>query len=455
MKTKTLFSCQKCGYQSPKWLGRCPDCASWNSFLEEEISSTVDTKERIFSKENAVLLKDISLEEDLRISTMMPELDRVLGGGLVQGSVVLLGGDPGIGKSTIALQAAYNLSKAGVKVLYVSAEESLKQTKLRAARIGDDFNDNLFIVSQVNLDQITKFIENIRPKAVILDSIQVVYNPAITSSAGTITQVRECAAILTQLAKLNNFSLVLIGHVTKEGSLAGPKLLEHIVDTVLYFEGDKLSFYRILRTTKNRFGSTNEIGVFSMNSKGLSEVSNPSQLFLSQRPQKATGSVVVSVMEGSRPFLIEIQALVSRAGFNVVRRRCQGIDYNRFCLLVAVLEKRLGLPLGDKDIFVNVAGGIIVDDTAADLGMMLAVVSSLKDKEIPADLVIIGEVGLSAEVRTVSNCPLRVKEATKLGFKNIILPKANVPEVDGKDITFKDITLSGIETVREALQLAI
>lgn len=455
MKTKAIFSCQNCGYQSPKWLGRCPDCSNWNSFLEETTSVSPDTKDRIFSKEEPVLLKDISLEDNPRIKTGLVELDRVLGGGIVSGSVILLGGDPGIGKSTLALQAAHHLSKAGVKVLYVSAEESLQQTKLRAMRLDENFSNNLFIVNQINLEEILRFIDQLKPQLVILDSIQVIYNPAIGSSAGTITQVRECAATLTQHAKIKNFCLVLIGHVTKEGSLAGPKLLEHIVDTVLYFEGDKLSLYRILRTSKNRFGSTNEIGVFAMNSRGLSEVNNPSQLFLAQRTQKATGSVVVAVLEGSRPLLIEIQALVSRAGFNVVRRRCQGIDYNRFCLLTAVLEKRLGLPLGDKDIFVNVAGGIIIDDPAADLGMMLAIASSLKDKDIPLDLVIIGEVGLASEVRTVSQCSLRVREAIKLGFKNIILPKSNLIDLDTKQPKENDVSYSGVETVSEALRLLL
>ncbi|MEW6008976.1 MAG: DNA repair protein RadA [Candidatus Omnitrophota bacterium] len=452
-KTKTIFSCQNCGYQSPKWLGRCPDCSSWNSFLEETASFSADTKERIFSKDLPVLLKDISLEDSPRIQIGISELDRVLGGGLVSGSVVLLGGDPGIGKSTLALQLANNLSKKSIKIIYVSAEESLKQTKLRATRIDDNFGENLFIINQTNLEEIIKVIEAIKPQVVILDSIQVVYNPLISSSSGTVTQVRECAANLTQLAKLKNFSLILIGHVTKEGSLAGPKLLEHIVDTVLYFEGDKLSLYRILRTTKNRFGSTNEIGIFSMSAKGLEPVSNPSQIFLSEKPKNASGSVVVAILEGTRPLLIEIQALVTKAGFNILRRRCQGIDYNRFHLLTAVLEKRIGLPLGDKDIFVNVAGGIIVDDPAADLGLMLAVVSSLKDKEIASDLVIVGEVGLSAEVRSVSNCSLRIKEAIKLGFKTIILPKSNLKEVDNKEAKEKDISFCPVESLQEAIKI--
>jgi DNA repair protein RadA/Sms len=454
-KTKTVFTCQNCGYQSPKWSGRCPDCANWNSFMEDESFLTSDSKERIFSRDEPVLLKDVSLEDSPRINVGIEELDRVLGGGLVSGSVILIGGDPGIGKSTIALEAANNLSKLGKKVLYVSGEESLKQTKLRAIRIGESFSDNFYIVNQTNLEEIIKCIDSLKPEIVILDSIQVVYNPVISSSAGTITQVRECAGALTQLAKLNNFSLILIGHVTKEGSLAGPKVLEHMVDTVLYFEGDRLSTYRILRSTKNRFGSTNEIGVFLMSAKGLEEVSNPSELFLSQRSKKATGSVVVSIFEGSRTLLVEIQALVSKAGFNVVRRRSQGIDYNRFLLLVAVLEKRLGLPLADKDIFINVAGGINVDDPAADLGIVLSIASSLKDKEISQDFAIIGEVGLSAEVRSVSNCLLRVKEAQKLGFKNIILPKFNLKEVDNKQLKQKDISFCAVESVREALQLVL
>lgn len=454
MKTRTIFSCQNCGYQSPKWLGRCPDCSKWNSFMEDVSIESSDTKERVFSKERPVLLKDVSLEENPRSSSGLIELDRVLGGGLVSGSVILLGGDPGIGKSTLALQAANNLSKSGSRVLYVSGEESLKQTKLRAVRIDEDFSENFYILNQTNLEEITRTIESMKPQVVVLDSIQVVYHPAISSSAGTITAVRECAGILTQLAKLNNFSLILIGHVTKEGSLAGPKVLEHLVDTVLYFEGDKLSSYRILRSTKNRFGSTNEIGVFMMSSSGLAEVSNPSEFFLSQRLKKTTGSVVVAILEGTRPLLIEIQALVSKAGFNLVRRRSQGIDYNRFLLLVAVLEKRLGLGLADKDIFVNVAGGINVDDPAADLGIVTAIASSFKDKEMAQDLVFIGEVGLSAEVRSVSNCDLRMKEALKLGFKSIIIPKSNLKEVDNKLINKNELSFTGVETVGEALALA-
>ncbi len=452
MKTKTVFSCQKCGYQSPKWVGRCPDCATWNSFAEEMTQLPQVELSRMFSQEAPVLLKDISLEDKPRISTGLTELDRVLGGGLVGGSVTLLGGDPGIGKSTIALQAANNLSKEGARVLYISGEESLKQTKLRAVRIEENFNENLFIVNQTNLEEIIKHIETLKPKVVFLDSIQVVYNPAIASSLGTVTQVRECAGSLTQLAKLNGFSLILIGHVTKEGALAGPKLLEHIVDTVLYFEGDKLSLYRILRTAKNRFGSTNEIGVFSMTASGLEQVGNPSQIFLSQRAKKVSGSIVVAIMEGSRPLLIEIQALVAKAGFNIIRRRCQGIDYNRFLLLVAVLEKRLGLPLGDKDIFLNVAGGINVDDPAADLGMMIAIASSLKNKEISSDLMIAGEVGLSAEVRSISNCDLRMQEALKLGFRNIIIPESNTKEISKRD-RGKDIPFSGVKTVGDVIKL--
>lgn len=454
MKIKTIFSCQNCGYQSPKWLGRCPDCSNWNSFMEEApVAAGVDVKERMFSREPPLLLKDISLKETPRINTGLSELDRVLGGGLVRGSVVLLGGEPGIGKSTIALQAANLLSKNNVKVLYVSAEESLQQIKLRATRICEKFNDNLYIVSQTNLTEIIKSIESIEAEVVILDSIQVIYNPAINSSAGTITQVRECAGTLTQCAKLKDFSLILIGHVTKEGFLAGPKALEHIVDTVLYFEGDKLSLYRILRATKNRFGSTNEIGVFAMSSNGLQQVSDPSQIFLSQRPKKASGSTVVAVMEGSRSLLIEIQALVSRAGFNVVRRRAQGIDYNRLLLLVAVLEKRLGLPLADKDIFVNVAGGVTLDDPAADLGIILAISSSLKDKELSSDMVVLGEIGLSAEVRSVSNFSPRISEAIKLGFVNMIIPRTNLKGVDKRYLKDKGLSFSGIDSVRDALGL--
>ncbi|MBC8490794.1 MAG: DNA repair protein RadA, partial [Bacteroidetes bacterium] len=381
MKTKIAFVCQNCGSQSPKWQGRCPSCGSWNSFVEENfLSTSVSPREKLIFQQKPVLLSEIDIKEESRIKIEIQELDRVLGGGIVRGSVVLLCGEPGAGKSTISLQILSHLSKTGHKVLYVSGEESTKQTKLRANRMSQrQIKDNFHIVNQVNLNSIIEYINQLSPEVVIIDSIQVVYHPDISSSPGTVSQVRECAGILTQLAKTTGVALFIVGHVTKEGFLAGPKILEHIVDTVLYFEGERYSIYRVLRATKNRFGSTNEIGVFEMTSNGLIEVLNPSEIFLSERPKHASGSVVVSVLEGTRTILVEIQALVSKSSFGMVSRRTQGIDNNRLSLLVAVLEKKLGLHLGDKDIFVNVAGGVKIIDPAADLGVVISIASAFQE----------------------------------------------------------------------------
>ena len=342
MKTKTIFSCQSCGAQSPKWLGRCSDCGSWNTFVEEDFTAPVSKSKERFSlyKDEPVLLRDVEEKEEPRLKTNIHELDRVLGGGIVAGSVVLIGGDPGIGKSTISLQVSNQLTKQGKTVLYISGEESVTQTKMRSHRLGDDHKTGkLYIVNQTDLSLIVEYIKKLKPDVVIIDSIQVIFDPNISSSAGSVSQVRECAGILTQLAKTTDTSVFIIGHVTKEGTLAGPRVLEHIVDTVLYFEGDRFSVYRILRAVKNRFGSTNEIGVFEMGSEGLIEVKNPSEIFLSQRPRDVSGSVVVPILEGSRPLLVEIQALVSKSSFGYARRRADGFDFNRLSLLIAVLEK--------------------------------------------------------------------------------------------------------------------
>lgn len=437
MKAKTVFSCQNCGFQSPKWLGRCPDCNSWNSFVEEEyaVAPAAKAKERAaLYKEAPVLLKDVEVKEEERLSTGIAELDRVLGGGIVKGSVTLLGGDPGIGKSTISLQLSNKLAEGGHTVLYVSGEESVAQTKMRARRLGagSTHKGNLYIVNQTDLSFVVEHINRIKPAVVIIDSIQVIFEPSLSSSAGSVSQVRECAGMLTQLAKTSGTSIFIIGHVTKEGAIAGPRVLEHIVDTVLYFEGDRFSVYRILRGVKNRFGSTNEIGVFQMGPQGLEEVRNPSEIFLSERPKDVSGSVVVSVMEGSRPLLVEIQALVSRAGFGYARRRTQGFDYNRLSLLIAVLEKRVGLHLETEDIFVNVAGGIKVEDPAADLAVALAVNSAFRDQVMPADTVVLGEVGLAGEIRSISQVAVRIHEAEKLGFRRCLLPKNNYRALDYK-----------------------
>ncbi len=453
-RIKTVFTCQSCGYQSPKWVGKCPDCQKWNSFVEEDYSapsSGVNEHVSLY-KDEPVLLKDVQAREEERLKTGITELDRVLGGGIVAGSVILIGGDPGVGKSTISLQVSNQLTKQGVTVLYVSGEESTQQTKLRAKRLGSHESDRLYIVNQTDLSLIVEYIKKLKPGAVIIDSIQVVFDPGISSSAGSVSQVRECASILTQLAKTTGTPIFIIGHVTKEGTIAGPRVLEHIVDTVLYFEGDRFSIYRILRAVKNRFGSTNEIGVFEMNSQGLAEVKNPSEIFLSEKPQDVAGSVVTSTMEGSRPLLVEMQSLVARSSFGYARRRAQGFDSNRLSLLVAVLEKRIGLALEVEDIFVNVAGGIKVEDPAADLALAIAIASAFREQLVIPATMILGEVGLSGEIRSVSQGLLRVNEAEKLGFKHCILPKNNHKNFKN----YKgNIELIPVANLKEGLDIAL
>lgn len=455
MKTKTVFSCQNCGFQSPKWLGRCPDCNHWNTFAEEDyLAPLPKTKERVaLYKEEPVLLKDVEIQEAARIKTGIAELDRVLGGGIVAGSVVLIGGDPGIGKSTISLQVSNRLTRQNKTVFYVSGEESVAQTKLRAARLGQAVEQgNLYIVNQTDLSLITEYINKIKPDAVIIDSIQVIFEPSLSSSPGSVSQVRECAGILTQLAKTQGTSIFIIGHVTKEGTLAGPRVLEHIVDTVLYFEGDRFSTHRILRAVKNRFGSTNEIGVFEMGPEGLEEVNNPSEIFLSEKPKDIPGSVVVSVLEGSRPLLVEIQALVSKSGLAYPRRRAEGFDYNRLGLLVAVLEKRAGLSLETEDVFVNVAGGIKIEDPAADLAVAVAISSAFFERCVLDKSVVLGEIGLAGEIRSISQAGMRINEAERLGFKYCILPKNNLKNLDYKK---EAIELLASATLKEALDIAL
>jgi len=454
MKTKTIFSCQNCGYQSPKWLGKCPDCSSWNSFVEEDYlapSSKANQKSALY-KEGPVLLKDVNIKESSRFKTGILELDRVLGGGIVSGSVILIGGDPGVGKSTISLQVSNQLTKQGRTVLYVSGEESVMQTKLRARRLGQSQEGNLYIVNQTDLSLIVEYVKKINPEVVIIDSIQVVFEPGLSSAAGSVSQVRECAGVLTQLAKTTDTSIFIIGHVTKEGTLAGPRVLEHIVDTVLYFEGDRFAIYRILRAVKNRFGSTNEIGVFEMSAGGLQEVKNPSEIFLSERPREVSGSVVVSVVEGSRPLLVEIQSLVSKSNFGYARRRSQGFDFNRLSLLVAVLEKRIGLHLESEDIFLNVAGGIKIEDPAADLAVAVAVASAFREQAVMADAVVLGEVGLAGEIRSISQATLRINEAAKLGFKHCLLPKNNCKNLHYPK---EAIELVPVSTLRESLDVLL
>lgn len=423
-KIKSSFVCQSCGYSSAKWVGKCPDCSSWNSLVEEE-TTTRSRSQSMDSIDFPVLLHSVKSMEEERMKINVGELDRVLGGGLVRGSVVLVGGDPGIGKSTICLQLSHNLAETGKKILYCSGEESVCQTKMRADRLGAAGSDKFYIVNATDIDTIVGFIKKFLPDVVVIDSIQVVYTPLLSSSAGSVSQVRECASLLTQLAKKTGISMILVGHVTKEGTLAGPRVLEHIVDTVLYFEGERFSNYRVLRAIKNRFGSTNEIGVFQMVASGLAEVKNPSEIFLAERPKEVSGSAVVPILEGSRPVLVEIQALVTKANFGMTRRKAQGLDHNRLSLLVAVLEKRGNLKLFDKDIFVNVVGGMKIEDPAVDLAVCLSIASSNFDKIIPFDTVVLGEVGLASEIRSITNATLRINEARKLGFKRCILPLTN------------------------------
>jgi DNA repair protein RadA/Sms len=454
VRTKTIFSCSACGFQSPKWLGKCPDCNSWNSFIEEDYNVPASgSKERVsLYKDGPVLLKDVVASDEDRLKTDIGELDRVLGGGIVKGSVILIGGDPGVGKSTISLQVSNHLTKQGIVVLYVSGEESVTQTKLRAKRLGESGSDNLYIVNQTDLSLIVEYIKKLKPQVVVIDSIQVIFDSAISSSAGSVSQVRECAGILTQLAKTTGTSIFIIGHVTKEGTLAGPRVLEHIVDTVLYFEGDRFAIYRILRAVKNRFGSTNEIGVFEMGPEGLREVKNPSEIFLIERPNNVSGSIVTSILEGSRPLLVEIQSLVSRSSFGYARRRAQGFDFNRLSLLVAVLEKRMGLALEAEDIFVNVAGGIRVEDPAADLAVCAVIASSFREQVVMPQAVVLGEVGLSGEIRSISQVRTRVNEAQKLGFKHCILPANSC-----KNLKFNksEMEIIPVATLKEALDIIL
>jgi len=403
-------------------------------------------------KDGPVLLKDVVVKDEHRLKTDICELDRVLGGGIVRGSVVLIGGDPGVGKSTISLQVSNHLTQQGTKVLYVSGEESVAQTKLRANRLGESKSDHLYIVNQTDLSLIAEYIKKLKPEVVVIDSIQVIFDPQFSSSPGSVSQVRECAGLLTQLAKSTNTSIFIIGHVTKEGTLAGPRVLEHIVDCVLYFEGDRFAIYRILRAVKNRFGSTNEIGVFEMGPEGLTEVKNPSEIFLSERPSDVSGTIVTSVLEGTRPLLVEIQSLVSRSSFGYARRRAQGFDFNRLSLLVAVLEKRMGLALEAEDIFVNVTGGIKIEDPAADLAVCAVVASSFREQVVMPKAVVLGEVGLSGEIRSVSQTLTRINEAEKLGFEHCILPANSYKNLKlGK----MKMELIPVSTLKEALDIIL
>ncbi|MEI7903941.1 MAG: DNA repair protein RadA [Candidatus Firestonebacteria bacterium] len=450
MKDKTAFVCQECGHESSKWLGKCPGCNNWNTFVEERKFKAKEPRNGSLSggMSAVVPITEVESSEANRYQTGIKELDKVLGGGLVVGSLVLVGGEPGIGKSTLVLQMCHEISKRYGTVLYISGEESVQQIKLRANRL-NALSKDLLIVSETNIGLIEKHIEEQKPKAVVIDSIQTMYHEDIPSAPGSVSQVRENAAKLMYLSKGKGVSIFLIGHVTKEGALAGPRVLEHLVDTVLYFEGDKNHNFRILRSHKNRFGPANEIAVFEMRENGLIEVENPSEVFLSERTADTSGSIIVAAIEGTRPFLVEIQALVSPSYFGIPQRRCSGVDYNRFTLLSAVLEKRGGYNVGNQDIFVNVAGGVSIDEPAVDLGVVLAIASNIKD--VPADpkTVVFGEVGLAGEVRAVSQVSERIKEAERLGFTKCVIPESNVKEINLKSVSIKIV---GVRNIREALQ---
>lgn len=445
----TVYFCQECGFESSKWMGQCPGCKEWNTFVEETVDKkTAGKGKQSIAREAKVMpLSEIEMTKEERVLTEYKELDRVLGGGIVPGSMILVGGDPGIGKSTLLLQVCRNLSEKKVSVLYISGEESLQQIKIRAERIGT-FGDDLRLLCETNLDTIQDVIAKEKPQVVIIDSIQTMYREDVSSAPGSVSQVRESTGVLMQIAKGMNITIFIVGHVTKEGVVAGPRVLEHMVDTVLYFEGDRHAAYRILRGVKNRFGSTNEIGVFEMREEGLCEVENPSEFMLSGRPEGASGSVVACSMEGTRPILLEVQALVCKSNFGIPRRTAAGTDFNRVNLLMAVLEKRLGIKMGECDAYINIAGGIKMNEPAIDLGIVLALLSSYKEKPISEKTICFGEVGLSGEVRAVNMAEQRVLEAKKLGFETCILPEASKSTL--KKIT--GIRLIGVKNVQEAIR---
>ncbi len=438
-KIKSKWVCQNCGYETAGYLGKCPECSSWGTFVEEVQNNNIDNKENILPLNDDILpspINQIQIGEELRVSTEIGEFDRILGGGLVQGSIVLIAGDPGIGKSTILLQTSGNLMNKGQKVLYVSAEESIGQLKLRADRLGVN-GQNLYIYPQICLQNIKNQIETLKPDTVVIDSIQAIYSQTITSSSGSVSQIRECCNILMQIAKTQNITILIIGHITKDGNIAGPKVLEHMVDTVISFEGDKYKSYRMLRSMKNRFGNTSEVGIFEMGPNGLKEVRNPNELFLNERSQETIpGTAIIVANEGTRPLLVEIQALVGTTPYPSPRRVANGIDYSRLLQVLAVLEKRVGLNLSNQDVYVNVMGGIDIDEPAADLGLALAIATCARDVVVDSQTVIIGEIGLSGEIHPVSNISQRLNEAATSGFKKAIIPFAN-----------KDVENAKIKTV--------
>jgi len=442
-KIKSKFVCQQCGYETARYMGKCPECGSWDSFLEETCKPSLEKKlAHIEDVCPPISINNLSVDKEIRVSTGISEFDRVLGGGLVQGSLVLVAGDPGIGKSTILLQASGELCKKDKKVLYVSAEESASQIKLRADRLGVT-SENLFIYPQTNFELIKKYIKEMKPDMVVVDSIQTIYSSEVQSMAGSVSQIRECCNSLMQIAKQENITIIVIGHVTKDGNIAGPKVLEHMVDTVINFEGDKYKSYRILRSIKNRFGNTSEVGIFEMCDKGLQEVINPSEFFLKEYNQsQTTGTVIIVTNEGTRPMLVEIQALVGTTPYPTPRRVTNGVDLSRVLQILAVLEKRVGLNLSKQDVYVNVIGGFDIQEPAADLGIAMAVATCARDVMLDSGVAIIGEIGLSGEVRAVNNIERRIKEVQKLGFKKIIIPKSNKIEE-----TFDNIEIIKVDKV--------
>jgi len=452
-KKSTAFFCKECGYESSKWLGQCPGCREWNTFVEEPVKiekkspSGAVRRSTLFTDQKTTKLSAVSMEDEARFSTGMEELNRVLGGGIVPGSLVLVGGDPGIGKSTILLQVCKYLAAHEKKVLYISGEESLAQIKMRANRMGE-FAEDIDMASETDLEVIDELISSVKPDFVVIDSIQTMYRDDIQASAGSVSQVRESANFLMQIAKRDHVSIFIVGHVTKEGMVAGPRVLEHMVDTVLYFEGDRSATYRIIRAVKNRFGATNEVGVFEMTGSGLKEVTNPSEYMLDGRPIGASGSLVTCVLEGTRPILLEIQSLVSRTTFGLPRRTSVGVDFNRVNLMIAVMEKRASLSLGEYDVYVNITGGMRVNEPAMDLGLAMAIASGYYDISVSEKTIVFGEVGLAGEIRGISNANVRVREAVKLGFEKCVIPQASMRGID-KDLQKYCVPVG---TVREAIE---
>ncbi len=452
-KSRTLFVCQQCGSTQPKWMGRCPDCGEWNSFVE--VAEPAKARERSASsapRARPQRLTEVTLGDMARLLVEMKEFERVMGGGIVPGSLTLVGGDPGIGKSTLLMQLAASLAKPDCSVLYASGEESVQQLKMRADRLGMS-TDHLFLVTETDLDVILGHVAEISPRLVVVDSIQTMYLDELTSAAGSISQVRECAARMQNMAKSSGVAVMLVGHVTKAGALAGPKVLEHIVDTVLYLEGDRFHTYRLLRSVKNRFGATSEVGVFEMRGDGMVEVTNPSEAFLAERLAAAPGSAIAVTMEGTRPLLVEVQALSSTTSFGLPRRTANGVDFNRLLLLVAVLQKRIGLKLGDQDVFVNVIGGLKIGEPAADLAIAVAIASSMRDMPVAPDLAIVGEVGLSGELRAVGQLGARLNEAAKLGFRRCLVPKGlRKPHIESAPA---GLGVIGARSLGEAIEVAL